>query len=429
MTAVMLASPPLVDDFDSGEAFTRTLTIPETGRRLSAIIATYNRCPFDPATRLNDNPLTWALDSLLSQDGSPLAEIVVVDDGSTDHTPAVLDRYQNGGSPVPVVVHRFADHQGTAAARNTAVRLARTDWLLFGDDDCVYRPHFAAGAAYLLHRLRGAMPNAAAVMLPFYYRALRPRDVYPVARIGRLDPAQGRFSTRFHAWPAEYGNSPPRLAGCDLVAPLPVDLIGGTAVLDAAALSAAGGFVDLSAWRSSYSDHLHLSADLTDAGAALFFCPDPRLAAVHLKYGAAGRFLLDTTELAARLPGVGRTLGELVGLSSVPRTDTGARCDDAGFHEEMIGSFFAFFAGRSLTGGLAWAVRTWREFVQAGQVYSLTVTDIPDRAERVAAWRCGLRRGAAFLTHQARPRRARPLVAQLLGEICARLGQPPISGW
>ena len=74
-----------------------------------------------------------------------------------------------------------------------------------------------------------------------------------------------------------------------IVAPLPVELIGGTALLDADALRCAGGFVDLSSWASSYSDHLHLSADLTDTGTRLWHCPDPRLGAAHLKWGAVGR--------------------------------------------------------------------------------------------------------------------------------------------
>jgi hypothetical protein len=59
-----------------------------------------------------------------------------------------------------------------------------------------------------------------------------------------------------------------------------VELIGGTAIVAAEKLSAAGGFADLSVWPASYSDHLHLSADLTDAGGHLYHCPDPRLAAI-----------------------------------------------------------------------------------------------------------------------------------------------------
>jgi hypothetical protein len=66
------------------------------------VIATNNRCPFDPASgRLRDNPLTWALDSLLAQAGQAGAEIVVADHGSSEHTQAVLGTYRAGAARCP----------------------------------------------------------------------------------------------------------------------------------------------------------------------------------------------------------------------------------------------------------------------------------------------------------------------------------------
>ncbi len=361
----------VVSSLPDGPEFTTALSVPETANQVSAVIATYNRCPFDPDIRpIRDNPLTWALDSLLAQAGDVLAEIIVVDDGSTDHTPAVLAHYTRHPHPgeVRVVVIRLGRHAGTATARNTGINAVRGRWVLFGDDDCVFTPHYAAGAAYLMHALSQRDPTTAGAMLPFYYRALRPRGILPAARIGVLSPETAEFATRFHTWPAEYLPDPPRLdERSGLIAPLRVCLIGGTAILDLGWLLKAGGFRDLSsAWRSSYSDHLHLSADLTDVGAMLYHCPDPRASAAHLKFGAAGRFPLDDTDLATVIPALQRPFAELVELACQPRIDTGCRVPDAMFHAEMIGAFFAFFAGRSLEGGLAWAVAMWREFVEGG---------------------------------------------------------------
>jgi hypothetical protein len=268
-------------------------------------------------------------------------------------------------------------------------------------------------------------------MLPFYYRALRPRDILPAARIGVLTPETAGFATGFHAWPAEYLPHPLRLdERSGLLAPLPTRLIGGTAILDLGWLRKTSGFRDLSsAWRSSYSDHLHLSADLTDIGATLYHCPDPRVSAAHLKFGAAGRFSVDDTDLATVIPALRRTFTELVDLACEPRTDTGCRVPDAVFHAEMIGAFFAFFAGRSLPGGLAWAVRMWREFVENEQIYSLTVTERPGRDDREAAWREGLRRGARFLTEGIQPGRSPDEVLALSVQIGKTMGQPPIRPW
>ena len=143
---------------------------------------------------MRDNPLTWALDSLLGQAGQVLAEIVIADDGSSDHTPAVLDTYRScpGECRSGPAVARAPGGMGRAKCRSYA---ARGQWLLFGDDDCVFAPHYTVGAAYVMDWLRDRDPAAAAVMLPFYYRATRPREIAPPQQIGRLAP--------------ELANSPP----------------------------------------------------------------------------------------------------------------------------------------------------------------------------------------------------------------------------
>ena len=63
-------------------------------------------------------------------------EIIVVDDGSTDDTPAVARRY---GARVVT-----QPNAGPAAARNRGVEMARGDLLLFTDADCVPAPDWIA---------------------------------------------------------------------------------------------------------------------------------------------------------------------------------------------------------------------------------------------------------------------------------------------
>lgn len=424
----------VVGSLPDGPEFTAALSVPETAGQVSVVLATYNRCPFDPAVRpVRDNPLSWALDSLLAQAGDVMAEIIVVDDGSSDYTATVLEHYTSHRqlSGVHVRAIRLGRHCGPAIARNASITAVCSRWVLFGDDDCVFTPHYAVGAAYLGHTLSERDPTTAGMMLPFYYRALRPREILPTARIGVLIPDAAEFATRFHTWPAEYLPHPPRLdERSGLVAPLSVQLIGGTAILDLHWLVKARGFRDLSsAWRSSYSDHLHLSADLTDVGASLYHCPDPRVSAAHLKFGATGRFAVDDTDLATVIPALRRRFGELVELARQPRIDTGCRVPDAVFHAEMIGAFFAFFASRSLDGGLAWAVRMWWEFVEDGRVYSLTVAERPARQDRETAWREGLRRGARFLTEGIRPGRSRDEVLALVARIGEAVEQLPVRPW
>ncbi len=67
----------------------------------------------------------------------PVAEVLIIDDGSSDHTLEIASRY-------PVRLVRHARNQGLAAARNTAFREARCDIVAALDADCVADPHWLA---------------------------------------------------------------------------------------------------------------------------------------------------------------------------------------------------------------------------------------------------------------------------------------------
>lgn len=97
---------------------------------ISVIIPAYNRAAL----------LRPTLDSILAQTHAP-AQVIVVDDGSTDATPQVLASY---GERLHVV--RIAN-SGELVARNTGLRLAIGDLVAFCDSDDVWRPsHLAAMA-------------------------------------------------------------------------------------------------------------------------------------------------------------------------------------------------------------------------------------------------------------------------------------------
>lgn len=76
------------------------------------------------------------------------AEVVVVDDGSTDHTVAVL---AEASGILPLTVLHHARPQGRSAAANAGARAARGDVLLFLDGDTLAGPGTVAGHADL-HR-------------------------------------------------------------------------------------------------------------------------------------------------------------------------------------------------------------------------------------------------------------------------------------
>lgn len=78
-----------------------------------------------------------ALKSALAQEW-PNFEVVVVDDASTDSSPALLKEWTARDRRVRL--HRHAQNQGCAAARNTILRHAAGAFIAFFDDDDVSSP-------------------------------------------------------------------------------------------------------------------------------------------------------------------------------------------------------------------------------------------------------------------------------------------------
>jgi len=56
-------------------------------------------------------------------------EVIVIDDGSTDHTRQMLKRY------FPDVLYFHQSNQGVSTARNTGIKMAKGKWIAFLDSD------------------------------------------------------------------------------------------------------------------------------------------------------------------------------------------------------------------------------------------------------------------------------------------------------
>ena len=90
---------------------------------VSVIIPTYNRGWI----------IKEAIDSVLAQDFKDF-ELIVVDDGSTDNTPEILNSYRGD-----ILVFR-QDNQGVSAARNRGIAEASGRFIAFLDSDDLWLP-------------------------------------------------------------------------------------------------------------------------------------------------------------------------------------------------------------------------------------------------------------------------------------------------
>jgi glycosyltransferase involved in cell wall biosynthesis len=94
-------------------------------QEISVIIPTYNRAKY----------LGYAIESVLAQT-LPAAEIIVVDDGSTDETRAVLDALIAGGR----IQYHLQPQKGVSSARNKGIELAKYSLIAFLDSDDLFLP-------------------------------------------------------------------------------------------------------------------------------------------------------------------------------------------------------------------------------------------------------------------------------------------------
>ena len=88
---------------------------------ISVIIPVYNVEPY----------LEKCLDSVINQTYHNL-EIIIVDDGSTDHCPAICDKYAGKDQRI-IVIHQ--ENGGLSSARNAGLNIAKGEYIAFVDSD------------------------------------------------------------------------------------------------------------------------------------------------------------------------------------------------------------------------------------------------------------------------------------------------------
>lgn len=149
---------------------------------ISVVVTTYNRAPI----------LAKALAALLNQDTVDPHEIVVIDDGSTDETPALVQGLQATHAHLRYVPQ---PNQGRAVARNTGIREARGEYFCYVDSDVVVVPGFirahleAHRAARRAHPEREVFVQGLSVNVDDFERLTE-------AKVPPFDPSRAFFDTK-----------------------------------------------------------------------------------------------------------------------------------------------------------------------------------------------------------------------------------------
>ncbi|MDQ0890874.1 glycosyltransferase involved in cell wall biosynthesis [Paenibacillus sp. V4I9] len=97
------------------------------GKKLSIVICTYSRAPL----------LEKTLHSLLDLDDIHLAEVIVVDNNSTDNTQQIVHSFIKNRKDASSFRYILEQKQGLSVARNTGVKASRSEIIAFLDDDAI----------------------------------------------------------------------------------------------------------------------------------------------------------------------------------------------------------------------------------------------------------------------------------------------------
>lgn len=142
-------------------------------KNVSVVIPSYNSAQFLPE----------AIESILGQT-LPVFEIIVVDDGSTDETKEICDRY-------PKVTYFYQNNRGHATARNTGLQISTGEYLLFLDsDDCLLPEAIEIGVKHL-----NAMPEMGLVFGRYFFYSIQPDGSYKVEEKYENQPEVANYET------------------------------------------------------------------------------------------------------------------------------------------------------------------------------------------------------------------------------------------
>lgn len=125
------------------------------------------------------------LDSIAAQTMLP-AQVIVVDNGSTDGTPQAVEEWAAGHNELPLKFLN-CERKGASAARNTGLESVATDYVMFFDSDDVMLPgHIARVDEFL-----GIVPDLDIV---YFDRGVRDDDHWTrVLGVNDSDPLRGHL--------------------------------------------------------------------------------------------------------------------------------------------------------------------------------------------------------------------------------------------
>ncbi len=362
--------------------------------QISVVVATYNRAPYPPS-RLHDNPLSWALSSILSQKKCNLGEIIIIDDGSFDYTEKTVNYYRKNGKQKNIEIKYIKNkkNEGLPSSLNKGIENSKFDYVFFMDDDCILSNYSLFGALYSMNKTNKSDNNIALMHIPVYTRTNLPLGLIPIDEIGKVDFENTTVTNNNHLFPEEYLSLSKNVFLDDklkILKPIEIHNIGGIYLIKKDIFKEAGGICEYFKWPNFYGEQTDFSLKLNNLGYNLYLTPDPKFSCIHLKYGCSGKINFFDIETSRNNNNFGgHSLEEIVKLSSIPKRNSGCRVNTEDWSYSKIISHYIIFSKWDKEIGQKWKTKIFREFVEQNlNNFSAPIgKKIMDKKKREEIWK------------------------------------------
>jgi len=333
---------------------------------ISVIIPTFNRCPFGKdSENYKYNPLYLCITSILMQK-LPVAEIVIIDDASTDFTKEVVDdlsRQADSKKGIKIKYLKNELRRGSSISRNLGAKCAFSKYLFFLDDDCVSAPYLIFTAMLALKKIEKLDKNFALLVLPVYDRSSFPKSVQKIEELQKNFIRREGKGVLFNAMVEEYIHAKKVFLNTQLsiLKPIEVYQTWGHFIVIREKYLDVGGFPDFATWPNKAGEEQEFACRLIENAYSLYYLPDPKASSFHGAYGAKiGQFTGQDWMIE-------ETNGEFSLIKFSEICEQGIKSGNRVSQREHIYSkiiaCFCIIYKRNIKGAINWAKYSYQNFV------------------------------------------------------------------
>lgn len=301
---------------------------------VTAIIPTYNRCPFSKnSKKFKYNPLYVCLETLSLQSEKP-NEVIIIDDNSKDNIKQVIELFSK---KLNIIYKKNKTNKGSAISRNIASKLAKNNYLLFLDDDCVI-PLSTISISIKTFKELESKKDLAALVLPVYNHKTYPDKFQKITTFKNRVSDIGKKNPNFSSFPLEYLDKPKFINKKQkILEPIKTSQTWGYFLCKKQDYLSVNGFPEDFDWPNHAGEEIEFAERILEKDKQIYYLPDPKVACVHGSFGKKGE-PFSGEDWLSKISDI--SLKEFIKICNSFKYNSGNRVSDKDFFFSKIISLF-----------------------------------------------------------------------------------------